>query len=88
MNQGEPVDAKDTETVQHLLCILKERKIISEDGTINKEVSRKRITKILGEGSEDIDKVVNCLEQRTDQKETAVNFYNCVAPLVKKHNAQ
>ncbi|XP_044757443.1 uncharacterized protein LOC123315684 [Coccinella septempunctata] len=88
LNKGEPVDPKDEEIASHLVCILKERKYLSEDGTINKDLGKARITKVLGEGSEDIDKVMNCLVQHTDQKETAVTFYNCVAPLIKKHNSQ
>ncbi|XP_045465848.1 uncharacterized protein LOC123674803 [Harmonia axyridis] len=87
MNRGEPMETTDKESGQHVLCILKERKIVSEDGIVNKDVLKTRLAKFFGEGNEDVQKGVDCLVQKSDQIDTAIAFYNCVAPYVKKHNA-
>ncbi|XP_044757617.1 uncharacterized protein LOC123315817 [Coccinella septempunctata] len=81
-----PLPAKNSEGFAlYMLCLLKENDIISRDGKIQKEVVRDKAVNGIGVGSEDVEKAVECAVQKDDEKDTAISFFNCVDPLVKKN---
>ncbi|KAK9880319.1 hypothetical protein WA026_010198 [Henosepilachna vigintioctopunctata] len=87
LNRGETVDLNCPEFTQHLLCIWKEKGVMNEEGVLQKEVITSKVSKIAGSNTEDIKKVENCAIQQATPGKTAIHFYNCIAPLVKKYNS-
>ncbi|XP_044757358.1 uncharacterized protein LOC123315646 [Coccinella septempunctata] len=83
---GDPIKFFSEDYGQHILCLFKEKDIISVDGKIQKDVVRNKAISDLRVGAEDVGKAEDCAIQKDGQKETAIAFYNCVAPLVSKHN--
>lgn len=72
-----PRDGDDENMRKHLVCLVKKLNYLNEDGTLNTEAMRKKLTnlKITDDQMEKIMK--DCITKKSTEEETVANYVKC-----------